>query len=337
MKKICFLITTRGNYGKTKTIIDNLRGKADLQYIIGGNCPENGFYGEVEKVTVYEPIENSAGVIAIQSEIILKKFKPDVLVIVGDRFECLPVAMIAYYMGIQIAHIEGGELSGNIDEGIRHAITKLASAHFCCGEDAKNRLIRLGENPRDIFNVGATSFDILKEYGVYKKTYPYIVQIIHPSEGIDIDVINSATNSFGTEVVWIDSNIDRDSIPINKSKARLSFSTEKFAELLKNASCIVGNSSSGIREASFLGVPSISIGKRQLNRKKPYNIMTVPCERRQIEFAIKTQIEHGPYEPDFTYGNGNAGSKIAETLLDNEFETQKVFYEGSWDNSCKKG
>ena len=334
LKKICFLITTRGNYGKTKTIIENLRGKAKLQYIISDGCPTIGFVGNINRINIFEPIDLCAVQLSEDAKRILSELKPEILVIVADRFECLPFAMIAYYMGIQIAHIEGGELSGNLDEGIRHAITKLASVHFCCGKDATQRIIRLGENPNAVFNVGATSFDLLKKYGVYKKTYPYIVQIVHPSEDIDIDVINNATNSFNIEVVWIDSNIDRDSVQINKNKVRLSFTTETFAELLKNAMCIVGNSSSGIRESSFFGVPSVNIGNRQNNRIKHKNIITVECKTDDIKEAISKQMSHGLYEPDFTYGDGNAGNKIADILLNNDFSTQKVFYEGTWNNPC---
>ena len=327
MKKICFLIATRGNHGKTKTVIENLIGKAEIQYIVDSGCHKIGFYGNVRCVDIYEPIEDCASILSISARAILRQFNPDVLVIVGDRFECLPFAMIAFYMGIQIAHIEGGELSGNIDEGIRHAISKLASVHFPSNIDAMDRLIRMGENPKNIFPVGSTSFDVLKKYAIKEETYPYLVLIVHPSAGIDIDIIESAVNSFNMEVVWIDPNIDRGSAKIKADKNKLSFTIESFAKLLKNAKCLVGNSSSGIREASFLGVPSVNIGQRQNNRYPPSSVIGVECDKDEIIQAIQKQIEHGHYEPDYTYGDGSSGKRIADILISKNFETQKVFYE----------
>lgn len=327
MKKICFLITTRGNHGKTKTIIENLKGKAEIQYIAGGTCPEMKFYGKAKRVDIFEPIEYCAGILSINAGIILNELEPDVLVITGDRFECLPFAMIAFYMGIQIAHIEGGELSGNIDEGIRHAISKMASVHFPSNKDAMDRLVRMGENPAKIFPVGATSFDVLKEYAVEKEVYPYLVSIVHPSKGINLDIIESAVNYFDMEVVWIKPNIDIGSADIQKDNNRISFSIEGFASLLKNCVCLVGNSSSGIREAPFLGVPSVNIGKRQNNRYAPQSVMSVDCDYEQIRTVIQEQIEHGHYEPNYTYGDGNSGIRIADILINNNFEVQKVFYE----------
>lgn len=341
MKKICFLITTRGNYGKTNTVIDNLIDKAEIQYIIGGNCPEMNFHGEVRLCSIIsdgtrEGVYRSAGILSMEAGAIFEDLKPDVLVITGDRFECLPFVMIAFYMGIQIAHIEGGELSGNIDEGIRHAISKMASVHFPSNIDAMDRLVRMGENPGIIFPVGATSFDVLKEYAVEKDVYPYLVSIVHPSNGINLDIIESSVGSFDMEVVWIEPNIDIGSSDIKKTG--LSFTLEKFASLLKNSICLIGNSSSGIREAPFLGVPSVNIGNRQKNRYTPQSVLSVDCDYEQIRVAIQEQIKHGHYEPDYTYGDGFSGKRIADILVNNNFEVQKVFYEniGYCTGSCRE-
>lgn len=339
MKKICFLITTRGNYGKTKTIIENLKGKAEIQYIVGGGCPDMEFFGKVRRCTIIKEgtldgCYKSAGLLSIEAGCILEELRPDILVIVGDRFECLPFATIAFYMGIQIAHIEGGELSGNIDEGIRHAITKMASVHFPCSEEAMNRIIQLGEHPDNVFNVGATSFDVLREHAVSKTTDPYLILIVHPSSYIDVNIIGSAVYSFNIDVVWIDPNIDINSKEIKKHSEQ-SFTLEKLAPILKNAKCIVGNSSAGIREAAFIGTPSVNIGNRQNNRYKPPNVVSVECKKEDIIKAIQSQIEHGAYEPDYTYGDGYSGRRVAETLIHYSFKTQKVFYEDIGNNTGK--
>jgi UDP-hydrolysing UDP-N-acetyl-D-glucosamine 2-epimerase len=338
MKKICFLITTRGNYGKTKTIIDNLAGRAEIQYIVGGGCPEMTFHGEVRRVGVFEPIEECAASLSANAVTILSELKPDVLVIVADRFECLPFAMIAFYMGIQIAHLEGGELSGSIDEGIRHAITKLASVHFPCSADAYRRILRLGENPKNVFNVGATSFDLLKEYGTNMPVFenPYLLATFHPvsSENENFDQVLEAINDMDVKTIWIQPNIDKNSERIFKKlkNAYRGFKLEEYAILIKNALCVVGNSSSGIREAPFFGTPSVNIGKRQNNRYAPQSVISVDCDYEQIRIAIQEQVDHGHYEPDYTYGDGNSGKRIADVLINNDFETQKVFYEPIGDN-----
>ena len=338
MRKICFYLTTRGNYAKTKSIIDNLKGKVELQFILGGNFD---FPYEGDRVTISDDIVGSTGLIAVEIRVILERYKPDVLVIVGDRWECLPVAMIAAYMQIPIAHIEGGELSGSIDESIRHAITKLAHVHFVSNKNAGLRIVQLGENPRDVYKVGATSFDVILKHKDDKPIFmsPFLIAIYHPvSTGVDdrvkdIDVI-AAINSFTLYALWIKPNIDINGYIIdgvlkyfNKTIfLHDSYPVEVFAPLLKNASCIVGNSSAGIREASFLGTPAVNIGSRQNKRIQADNVIDVPCEKEKIIEAIQKQIDHGPYKPNYLYGNGHAGNKIADILLNKKFQIQKEWY-----------
>ena len=339
MKKICFCLTTRGNYAKTATVIDALKDDPNirLQYIIGGGCPEMDFYGPVRKITMmltgsFEGTYKTAGIISIEVGCILQDFMPDVLVLVADRFEVLPVAMIAFYMGIPIAHLEGGEQSACIDDQIRDAITQIANLHFPCTKKAYEKIVQLRGSNQNVFKVGATSFDMLRLHGgkSVDAENPYLISIMHTNNvGANharwqTTTMLWALSGLKMETCWIRPNIDTDSNLINgmmdKTKWPFihiadSLKIEEYAPLLANAACIVGNSSSGIREASFLGTPVVNVGDRQINRERAANVIDVPCISRDIQEAVKLQIAHGPYKPANTYGDGYAGKRIAEVLL----------------------
>ena len=340
MKKICFYLTTRGNYAKTKTIIDGLKDNPEvqLQYIAGGGCPDMDFYGTVRRITMistgnFKGTYKTAGLVSVEVGCILDEFMPDILVIVADRFECLPVAMIAYYMGIPIVHLEGGEQSKSIDDGIRNAITQLATLHFPCTENTKQRIVSMGIDERSVYNVGATSLDMMQ---VYENTpiemqKPYLLVIFHTSNAGYTEVDEQFSNllwalsDLKMETHWIRPNIDTDSDLINFRLNKIkwpfihvtdSVKIENFAPLMANAACIVGNSSSGVRESSFLGIPAVNVGDRQANRERAANTIDVPCQTASIIAAINKQIEHGKYEPDYTYGDGHTRGKIVRVLLD---------------------
>lgn len=333
MKKVCFYITTRGNYAKTKTVIDGLKDNQDieLQYIVGGDCPDMEFYGETYPLNIGSGEARSVPLISNGAIFILEMAKPDLLVIVADRFETLPMAIVAHYMGIPIAHLEGGEDSGAIDNKIRHANTQLADLHFPCTEKAKKRIVDTGINKELVFNYGATSFDMLrlnKDNGIEANT-PYLLVTFHPGS-MAKDILKDqfknllwGVSSLGIETYWIRPNIDAGSKLINKELDKVkwefihitdSMKIEQYAPLMANASCIVGNSSTGIREASFLGTPVVNVGGRQNTRELPENVINVEAISKDIMTAIVQQIEHGRYEPDYTYGDGYSGEKIAEEI-----------------------
>ncbi len=337
-RKICFYLTTRGNYAKTATIIDALKDDPNiqLQYIIGGGCPEMEFYGPVRHITMimtgsYTGTYKSAGLISVEAGVILHELMPDMLVIVADRFECLPMAMVAFYMGIPIAHLEGGEESACIDDKIRDAITQIADFHFPCTRKAYDRVVRLRESDENVFLAGATSFDMLRLHGSnpveIKK--PYLVSIMHAN---NIGAAHAewqtrallwALSAIEMPTYWIRPNIDTDSNLINlmmdKTKWPFihvfdSLKIEQYAPLLANTACFVGNSSSGIREAGYFGTPVVLTGNRQQGRERTPNIIDVPCDAKKIKEAVYKQIDHGRYEPDYTYGDGFAGERIAKVL-----------------------
>lgn len=379
MKKICVIITTRGNYAKMKTVMRGIEQNPDLelQLILGGSVILEK-YGRIlstlkDDVKVDRVIhfviegENpvtmakSAGIAVSEFSTAFENLKPDVVIVIADRYECLAIAMAASYMNIPIAHVEGGEVSGSIDESIRHAITKLAHLHFPATEDAARRIEQMGEAPATIFRVGATSFDVLAEEDLedlgrvmeYQKVSGvgsavdlvpgrYLVVIQHPvtteyAENLaHINETIAAIEMLKVPTIWIWPNMDAGSDGISKG-IRLfrehtnpryvhffkSLAIELFAPLLANAACIVGNSSSGIREASFLGTPCVNIGTRQKGRQRGKNLVDVDYDREEIAAAIRKQMEHGPYEPDHCYGDGKAGEKIVEVLSTFSFSLQK--------------
>ena len=378
-KKICVIITTRGNYAKMKSVIQNIQSQAtlEMQLIVGGGAvlPKygniidsmEGLENQIDRVIHFlvegenpETMSKSAGLAVIDFTTAFENLRPDVVMVIADRFECLAIAMAAGYMNIPIVHLEGGEISGSIDESVRHAITKLSHLHFPATENAAKRIERMGEDPNTIFSVGSTSLDVIKELDLSNLTplmelqktagvgveldlnQPYLVVIQHPvtteydSNLVHINKTIDAIDSISMQTVWIWPNMDAGSDGISKGirmyrelknpdyvRFYKSLPIEFFAPLIKNSACIIGNSSCGIREAAFLGVASVNIGSRQFGRERGSNVKDVGYDAKEIQGAIRQQIEHGPYDADFTYGDGNAGARIGKILNDFEFNIQK--------------
>jgi UDP-hydrolysing UDP-N-acetyl-D-glucosamine 2-epimerase len=380
-RKICVVLTTRGNYAKMKSVIRIIQDDPalDLQLILGGmvvlekygrilNTPEAqslpvmrtiNFVIEGESLST---MSKSAGLAMIEFGTAFDDLKPDIVVVIADRFECLPIAMAAAYMNIPVAHVEGGEVSGSIDESIRHAITKLSHIHFPASREAAQRIERMGEDPATIFAVGGTSMDAIRELDlddlepvrIYQREYgmgplidlapdKYLVLIQHPvtteyeENMIHIRETIDALEALSMPTVWILPNMDAGSDGINKAIRQFresrqpkyihffkSLPIECYAPLLKNAACLLGNSSSGIRESAFLGTPSVNIGSRQHGRERGHNVIDVGYDHQEIVVAVKQQLQHGLYAPDHIYGDGYAAQKIVEILRSIKFKVQKT-------------
>jgi UDP-hydrolysing UDP-N-acetyl-D-glucosamine 2-epimerase len=264
-------------------------------------------------------------------------------------------------MNIPVVHVEGGEVSGSIDESIRHAITKLSHIHFPASREAAERIARMGEDPATIFPVGGTSMDAIRELDLdnlepvrkYQRDYgmgpmidlvpnQYLVLIQHPvTTEYDANLIHiqetiAALEELHLPTVWILPNMDAGSDGINKGIRQFrenkhpdyihffkSLPIECYAPLLKNAACILGNSSSGIREAAFLGTPTVNIGSRQQGRERGHNVVDVGYDRGQIVAAVRHQLDHGRYQPDHVYGDGFAAEKIVTVLRTMSLQIQK--------------
>lgn len=374
------VLTTRGNYAKMKSVIQGIQASPDLelQLLLGGMVVLekygrilNGMDEQALPVmrTINFVIEGeslatmskSAGLAMIEFSSAFDDMKPDVVVVIADRFECLPIAMAAVYMNIPVAHVEGGEVSGSIDESIRHAITKLAHVHFPASHEAAERILRMGEDPATIFPVGGTSMDAIRELDLdnldpvraYQRDYgmgpmidlipgQYLVLIQHPvTTEYEKNIVHvretiAALEHLRMPTVWILPNMDAGSDGINKGIRQFretcnpnyihffkSLPIECYAPLMKNAACILGNSSSGIREAAFLGTPSVNIGSRQHGRERGHNVVDVDYDQGQIVDAVKHQIARGSYPPDHVYGDGFAAGKIIGILRDTQLKIQK--------------
>ncbi len=380
-RKICVVITTRGNYAKMKSVMAAIQAAPDLelQLILGGMVVLEK-YGRIlsnlegqqlpVSRTIHFVIEGeslvtmakSAGLAVTEFATAFEDLKPDVVLVIADRFECLPIAMAAAYMNIAVAHVEGGEVSGSIDESIRHAISKLAHLHFPASQEAAARIERMGEDPDTVFLVGGTSMDVIRQLDLteleplrdYMRNYgmgpliklnagEYLVLIQHPvtteyeANLSHIRETIAALQELAIPTVWVLPNMDAGSDGINKG-IRIFRENEKpdfihffkslpielYAPLMKNGACILGNSSSGIRESAFLGTPSVNIGSRQHGRERGGNVVDVDYDRCQIVAAVKAQIARGRYAPDHVYGDGFAAGKIVDVLRSADFKIQKT-------------
>jgi UDP-hydrolysing UDP-N-acetyl-D-glucosamine 2-epimerase len=380
-RKVCVVLTTRGNYAKMKSVMRLLQSSPDLelQLVLGGmvvlekygrilnmlgeqSLPVSRTINFVIEGESLSTMSKSAGLAMIEFSTVFGDLCPDVVIVIADRFECLPIAMAATYMNIPVAHVEGGEVSGSIDESIRHAITKLAHVHFPASREAAQRIERMGEDPATIFPVGGTSMDVIgqldladlepvrryqREYGIgplidlvpgrylvltqHPVTTEYEANLEHVRETIE------ALETLRMPTVWILPNMDAGSDGINKGIRQFrenrrpdyihffkSLPIEQYAPLMHNAACIAGNSSSGIRESAFLGTPSVNIGSRQHGRERGRNVVDVGYDRHEIVAAIRRQVAHGRYEPDHLYGDGRAAEKIVEVLRSQRFQVQKT-------------
>jgi UDP-hydrolysing UDP-N-acetyl-D-glucosamine 2-epimerase len=278
----------------------------------------------------------------------LPKVAPDVLVLLGDRFEILSAAVAATLLNIPIAHIHGGEVTaGAFDDAIRHAITKMASLHFVAAEPYRERVIQMGENPDFVFNVGAPGLDLasaapaigrmelLAQLGL-SGPERFLLITLHPTTARPEDDTKNVASMLGAlaeitdrSFVFTGVNADpgyraiddaiKDFVAARGKQARLfaSLGSDRYWAALRLADAVVGNSSSGIVEAPAVGVPSINIGDRQLGRLRAASIIDCPADSAAIGAALRTILEGrfriNPNEQP-PYGRGGASEKIAETL-----------------------
>ncbi len=292
----------------------------------------------------------SAAMCTLRATELLDRLKPDILMVIADRYEALALAQAGVFTNCRIAHLEGGEVSGSIDERIRHAVTKLSHYHLVSSEDAAQRIVLLGEYPESVRIVGSPSFDLLSDTECDGRrrlqdrlsamsdidlTKPFLLVSQHPvvteydDAQAQYDVLANAVLALNLPTVWIWPNNDAGAQYVRRPLARLKSEApgspvcvlagipiEEYGAALKGTVCLLGNSSSGIRESAFLGTPVVNIGSRQTGRDRGANVVDVPCETAAITGAVRKQIANGRYKPDFRYGDGAAGLKIAAFLAD---------------------
>jgi UDP-hydrolysing UDP-N-acetyl-D-glucosamine 2-epimerase len=288
-----------------------------------------------------------------------ERLQPDAVVTVGDRFETMATALAAAYMNLPLAHTMGGEVSGTIDESIRHAVTKFAHIHFPASRDAAERIVRLGERPETVHVVGCPRIDLVAEVladgdgslstifeegvgGRFDLDEPFLILSQHPvtteyGEGKgQIAESLAAVAEVGLPAIVLWPNADAGSEDIatgirtfreHGDDSRIHFfknlPTDDYIRLMARAACLVGNSSSGIREGAFIGTPVVNVGLRQAGRERGANVADVDYDRRQIADAIRDQIRHGRYDTEPIYGDGHAGERVADVLADAQISIQK--------------
>jgi len=385
-KNICVFIGSRANYSSIKSVMRSVKQhpRLKLQLIIGASAVLDRF-GKVEDLirkdgfepdfTFHNIVEGenpvtmakSTGLGLIEAAMIFDNLKPDYLVVVGDRFEMMSVTIAAAYMNIRIAHTMGGEVTGTIDESIRHAITKFAHLHFVASEDAKQRVLRLGENAEFVYNVGCPRIDLVLEelnsdsHSITDNLFkdftgvgpsfldlrkPFLLVSQHPvtteygSARKQIEETLYALDDLKMPTIMLWPNIDAGSDDIstgirvyrevyNKEsdqwlKLFKNLPTKMYIHLMNTCACLIGNSSSGVRESTTIGTPVINVGSRQNKRERGPNVINTNSDRHEIKAAIERQLAHGKYQNAGIYGNGNAGIRIAEILSESDPSIQKT-------------
>lgn len=376
-KKVCVVVFSRANYGRIKTVLRAVHDHPDLelQLVLGASALLQRF-GNVRDVidndgfkptaTVHTIVEGetpttmakSTGLGVIELATQFENLKPDVVLTVADRFETIATAIAASYMNIAVAHTQGGEVTGSIDESVRHAVTKLSHIHFPATERAFEFVKRMGEPADTVHLTGCPSIDLVADLDLalpndlflrYKgvgadidPSKPYIVVLQHPvtteyGHGFEqISETLEAVRAIDMQTVWLWPNVDAGSDDVSKGlrvareQGRAdnihfyrNFSPEDYARLTFNSACLAGNSSSALREGAFLGVPAVNIGTRQGGREHGPNVMHAPYERKAIEAAIRAQIAHGRFPRSLMFGDGTAGVKIADALARSDIKIQK--------------
>lgn len=356
-KRILFITGTRADFGKLKPLINVVKNSPDFDYQIFGTgmhmmAKYGGTISEISKsgfenLFIYmNQVEGESMEVILANTITglsryLHENSVDLIVVHGDRVEALAGATVGALRNVLVAHVEGGEISGTVDELMRHAISKLSHLHFVSSATAEKRLKQLGEAPNSIFTIGSPDVDVmmsdsLPDLTTAKERYQiefnnYAIATLHPvtTESAEeqrrhAEVFVETLLDSGHNYIVIYPNNDSGSEHIFNAYNRLknsphikifpSLRFEFFLTFLRNAQYIIGNSSAGIHEAPIYGVPTINIGSRQQNRFKHHSIVDVAFDKVEILNAIEIQQGAGVFQPSQYYGDGNSAEKFLEII-----------------------
>ncbi len=379
-RKVCVVITARPSYARIRSALVAIREHPDLelQLVVTASALLDRYGNAIRVIEkegfkvdrrVYMILEGESLVTSAKSTgmglaelaTVFDDLQPDAVVTIADRFETISTAIAAAYMNIPLVHVQGGEITGSIDEKVRHSITKLADLHLVSCEQARARVIRMGEQPESVVVTGCPSIDIAKDVlqspaidighlferygGVGERldlSKGYLVVLQHPvtteyaESRAHVDETLHAIDRLGLPTLWFWPNVDAGSDGTSRGIRAYrevhdlphvhffkNVPPEDFLRILLKSWCIVGNSSVAIRECSFLGVPAVNIGSRQQGRDRGGNVVDVDYRRADIEAAIRRQIaaERPPADP--LYGSGEAGRRIAEAIADARLTIEK--------------
>jgi len=378
-RKVCVVVTARPSYSRIKTALQAIERHPDLtlQLVVGASAlldrygtavdfmAADGFKPSARVHMVLEgehlaAMAKTTGIGLLELTTVFDNLEPDVVVTVADRFETIATAIAASYMNIPLAHVQGGEVTGSIDEKVRHAVTKLADLHFVASPKAAERVIKMGECKKTVHITGCPSidlaapilknkalgFDPLRKYGGVGAELDlsggYLVVMQHPvttEYELARDHINetlNAVNELGIPALWFWPNVDAGSDGTSRGLRAFRESAQPrqmhffknmegtdFLRLLCNSKCLIGNSSVGVRECSYLGVPVVNIGTRQHGRDRGINVLDVDYDRIAIKTAVEKHLAAGSYPSDPLYGDGHAGERIAQLLATEPLSIEK--------------
>ena len=380
-RKICVVITARPSYSRIKTALTAIQNhkNLELQLVIAGSAlldrygnaveyiEQDGFKIDAKVFMVLEGENKTAmakttGLGVMELATVFYNLKPDAVVTIADRFETIATSIAAAYQNIPLVHIQGGEVTGNIDEKVRHANTKLADIHLVASNDAKVRLLKMGEDADYVFNTGCPSIDIanvvkestkldfnpIEKYGGVGKQIDwkngYLVVMQHPvtteydEARLHVTTTLKVVHELGIPTFWfwpnVDAGADGTSNGIRSYREKYqpenihffkNMIPEDFLRLLVNSKCLIGNSSVGIRECAFLGVPTVNIGTRQHGRARGENVIDVSYSSDAIKNGINNRLENtNVIKQSSIYGEGKSGEKIANILADVKLRFHKT-------------
>jgi UDP-hydrolysing UDP-N-acetyl-D-glucosamine 2-epimerase len=380
-RKVCVVITARPSYARIRTAMEAIRDHdgLELQLVVAASALLDRYGNAVTVIenegfkidrTVYMIVEGenlvtsakSTGFGLAELATVFNDLKPDMVVTVADRYETIATSIAAAYMNIPLVHVQGGEVTGSIDEKTRHANTKLADIHLVSCENARVRVEKMGEQPASIFITGCPSIDLARMAlenepsdiaGVAARytgvgasvdlTRPYMVVLQHPvtteynESRQHTEETVEAVNATGYPTLWFWPNVDagsdgtskairiaRENHQLQQAHFYKNMNPLDFLSILINSRGIIGNSSVAIRECSYLGVPAINIGSRQQRRDRGRNVVDVGYDRVEIATAIQNMWNMKERPRDMVYGDGFAGKRIADVLAKAELSIQKM-------------
>lgn len=378
-RKICVLVTARPSYSRIRSALKaiNAHPDLDLQLVVGASALLDRYGGSIRviegdgfeiRARVYMVLEGenlvtsakSTGLGLVELATVFDNLAPDAVVTVADRYETLATAVAASYMNIPVVHVQGGELTGSIDEKVRHAVTKLSNLHLVSTKLARERVIRLGEPPDTVVQTGCPSIDIAAEvacrpeldFDVFER-YGGVGERVDLSGGYHIVMQHPVTTEYDEALrqvqetlyavkeldlptLWFWPNPDAGSDGTSKgirmfrerehpTRIHLfrNMAPEDFLRLLVHSNGIIGNSSVAIRECSYLGVPAVNIGTRQQGREHCANVTNVDHDRHAIVEAVRRQLSGARPARDTMYGDGQAGGRIAACLAERHLGIEK--------------
>ncbi len=375
-RKVCVVLVDRANYGRLKPVMRAIDDQPalELQVVCAGSMVLERFGRPVEVVRrdgfrvdaeVFLEVEGSTpatmaksigfAVIELAGE--LQRLEPQLMLIIGDRYEALAAAVASAYMNVPIVHLQGGEVSGSIDESARHAITKLAQFHFPSTQRSAEYVLRMGEREASILGVGCPSSDIaraldrtlhadvLNAHGSgipIDVEQPFLLVVFHPTtteyggEWEQTQALLRAIDTLKVQTLLLWPNIDAGAGHISKAirtyrdmsgsaylRTVTNLGPEDYLRVLASAACAIGNSSSFVRDASYFGTPVVLVGSRQNGREADRHVTRVAAEHEAIVRAARAQLAHGRYAPSALYGDGHVSPRIARALATLEPYVQK--------------